>query len=150
QFAALSELAADGLIPGASNISVPDSVSVPFRDYLLTARLDWQQSDRSHWFLRGALDTYTEHNALVQQGALPSTGATSHNNYFSVVLGNQFTFSPDWTAALVLSAGGLHLTQTRDETQGFALAFPFTTTSSTITGFETYGDNQFVTGIAAF
>jgi len=50
----------------------------------------------------------------------------------------------------VLNASGLHLTQTRNETQGFALAFPFTTTSSTITGFETYGDNQFVTGIAAF
>ena len=33
---------------------------------------------------------------------------------------------------------------------GFALAFPFTTTSSAITGFETYGDNQFVTGIADF
>jgi outer membrane receptor protein involved in Fe transport len=150
QFAALSELAADGLVPGASSISVPDSVPVPFRDYLLTARLDWQQSNHSHWFLRGAADTYTEHNALVEQGALPSTGATSHNNYLSVALGNQYSFSPTWVGSLVLAAGGLHLTQTRSETQGFALAFPFTTTSSTITGFETYGDNQFITGIAAF
>ena len=50
----------------------------------------------------------------------------------------------------MVNASGLHLTQTRNETQGFSLAFPFTTTSSTITGFETYGDNQFVTGIAAF
>jgi len=150
QFAALSQLAADGLIPGASSINVPDSVPVPFRDYLLTTRLDWQQSNLSHWFLRGAVDTYTQHNALVQQGALPSTGAASHNNYFSLVLGQQYNFSPMWFGSLVLNAGGLHLTQTRNETQGFALAFPFTTTSSTITGFETYGDNQFVTGIAAF
>jgi len=150
QFAALSQLAADGLIPGASNVTVPNSVPVPFRDYLLTARLDWQQSNNSHWFVRGAADTYTEHNALVEQGALPSTGATSHNNYFSVVLENQYSFSSTWVGSLVLAAGGLHLTQTRNETQGFALAFPFTTTASTITGFETYGDNQFITGIAAF
>jgi len=150
QFAALSQLAADGLIPETSGIGAPNNVPVPFRDYLFTARLDWAQSDHSRWFLRGALDTYTLHNALVQQGALPSTGATSHNNYFSFVLGQQYTFSPSWYGSLVLNAGGLHLTQTRNETQGFALAFPFTSTSSTITGFETYGDNQFITGIAAF
>ncbi len=150
QFDALSKLAADGLIPGVASISVPDNVPVPFRDYLATARIDWAQSERSRWFLRAATDTYTQRNALVQQGALPSTGATSHNNYFSLVLGQQETFSPTWFGSLVLNASGLHLTQTRNETQGFALAFPFTTTSSTITGFETYGDNQFVTGIAAF
>jgi Carboxypeptidase regulatory-like domain/TonB dependent receptor len=150
QFTALSQLAADGLIPGVSNIGVPANIPVPFRDYLFTGRLDWQQSNQSHWFLRGSLDSYMEHNALVQQGALPSTGVTSHNNYFNVVLGQQEAFSPDWYGSLVLDASGLHLTQTRNETQGFALAFPFTTTSSTITGFETYGDNQFVTGIAAF
>ena len=150
QFVALSQLASDGLIPGVPSIGVPDSVPVPFRDYLLTTRLDWQQSNGSHWFLRGAVDTYTVHNALVQQGALPSTGATSHNNYFSLVAGNQFTFSPAWSGSLVLGASGLHLTQTRNDTLGYALAFPFTTTSSTITGFETFGDNQFVTGIAAF
>ena len=150
QFNALAKLATDGLIPGVASIAVPDGAPVPFRDYLATARLDWAQSQNSRWFLRAALDTYTAHNALVQQGALPSTGATSHNNYFSLVLGQQYTFSPDWYGSLVLNASGLHLTQTRNETQGFALAFPFTTTSSTITGFETYGDNQFVTGIAAF
>jgi len=66
------------------------------------------------------------------------------------VLGQQFTFSPEWFGSLVLNASLLHLTQTRNDTLGFALAFPFTTTSSTTTGFETYGDNQFVTGIAAF
>jgi Carboxypeptidase regulatory-like domain/TonB dependent receptor len=150
QFIALAQLASDGLIPGVASIVVPDNVSVPFRDYLATVRLDWAQSNKSHWFLRGSTDTYREHNALVQQGALPSTGVTSHNKYFNLVLGQQYTFSPDWFGSLVLNASGLDLTQTRNETRGFALAFPFTTTSSTITGFETYGDNQFVTGIAAF
>ena len=150
QFDALAQLAAMGLVPGVSSIDVPNSVPVPFRDYLGTVRFDWAQSERSRWFLRGALDTYTTRNALVQQGALPSTGATSHNNYFNTVIGQQFTFSPTWLGSLVLEFSGLHLTQTRNSDLGFALAFPFTTTSSVITGFETYGDNQFVTGIAAF
>lgn len=150
QFNALAQLASMGLIPGVTSIDVPNNVTVPFRDYLATARLDWAQSERCRWFLRAAADTYTMRNALVQQGALPSTGATSHNNYFSVVVGQQFTFSPAWLGSLVLNFSGLHLTQTRNANLGFALAFPFTTTSSTITGFETYGDNQFVTGSAAF
>jgi Carboxypeptidase regulatory-like domain len=150
QFNALAQLASMGLVPGVSSIAVPSSVPVPFRDYLATMRFDWAQSDRSQWFLRAAADTYTTRNALVQQGALPSTGATSHNNYFNAVIGQQFTFSPQWLGALVLELSGLHLTQTRNSDLGFALAFPFTTTSSAITGFETYGDNQFVTGIANF
>jgi hypothetical protein len=150
QFNALAQLASMGLVPGVSSIAVPSSVPVPFRDYLATIRFDWAQSDRSQWFLRAAADTYTTRNALVQQGALPSTGATSHNNYFNAVIGQQFTFSPQWLGALVLELSGLHLTQTRNSDLGFALAFPFTTTSSAITGFETYGDNQFVTGIANF
>ena len=150
QFNALAQLASMGLIPGTSSIDVPSSVPVPFRDYLGTVRLDWAQSERSRWFLRGSLDSYTTHNALVQQGALPSTGVTAHNNYFNAVIGQQFTFTPDWMGSLVLEFSELHLTQTRNSTLGFALAFPFTTTSSTITGFETYGDNQFITGIADF
>ena len=150
QFDALAQLAAMRLIPGATNIGVPNSVPVPFRDYLATARLDWAQSERSRWFVRGSIDSYTMHNALVQQGALPSTGATSHNNYVSTVIAQQYTFSPHWLGSLVLNFGGLHLTQTRNSEYGFALAFPFTTTSSTITGFETFGDNQFVTGVANF
>jgi hypothetical protein len=150
QFDALAQLASMGLIPGVSSIPVPPNVPVPFRDYLDTFRLDWAQSERSRWFLRAATDSYTTHNALVQQGALPSTGVTSHNNYFNLVIGQQYTFSPSWFGSLVLGASSLHLTQTRNDTLGFALAFPFTTTSSVITGFETYGDNQFVTGIANF
>jgi Carboxypeptidase regulatory-like domain/TonB dependent receptor len=150
QFDALAQLAAMGLIPGVSSVDVPSNVPVPFRDFLGTLRFDWAQSERSRWFLRAAVDTYTTHNALVQQGALPSTGVTSHNNYFNAAIGQQFTFSPTWMGALVLEFSGLHLTQTRNSDLGFALAFPFTTTSSVITGFETYGDNQFVTGIADF
>jgi hypothetical protein len=150
QFNALSQLAAMGLIQDVSSIDVPSSVPVPFRDYLGTFRMDWAQSERSRWFFRGAVDSYTTKNALVQQAALPSTGATSHNNYFNFVLGEQSTFSPSWAGSLVLDASLLHLTQTRNDTLGFALAFPFTTTASTITGFETYGDNQFVTAITAF
>jgi len=150
QFDALAQLASQGLIPGVTSIDVPSNVPVPFRDNLATFRVDWAQSERSRWFLRGASDSYTMHNALVQQGALPSTGTTSHNNYFSLVLGQQFTFSPSWFGSLVLNASALHLTQTRNVQLGFALAFPFTTTSSAITGFETYGDNQFVTGITNF
>jgi Carboxypeptidase regulatory-like domain/TonB dependent receptor len=150
QFNALAQLASKGLIPGVSSIDVPNTVLVPFRDYLATLRFDWAQSERSRWFLRTALDTYITRNALVQQGALPSTGTTSHNNYFNVVIGQQFAFSPEWLGALVLEFSDLHLTQSRNSNLGFALAFPFTTTSSAITGFETYGDNQFVTGIANF
>jgi len=150
QFDALAQLAGMGLISSVPAIAAPENVPVPFRDYLGTFRMDWQQSDRSHWFLRGAVDSYTTRNALVQQGALPNTGATSHNNYFSFVVGQTYSFSPTWLGSLVLNASLLHLTQTRNDTLGFALAFPFTTTTSTISGFETYGDNQFITAITAF
>ena len=150
QFNALGQLAAMGLIPGVSSITYPSIEPVPFRDYLGTLRFDWAQSERSRWFLRFGVDTYTTRNALVQQGALPSTGVTSHNNYFNGVIGQQQQFSPTWIGSLVLEYSELHLTQTRNSDLGFALAFPFTSTSSVISGFETYGDNQFVTGIADF
>jgi hypothetical protein len=44
----------------------------------------------------------------------------------------------------------LHLTESRNADLGFALAFPFSSTSSTISGLETFGDNQFITAITAF
>ena len=150
QFDALAQLASMGLIPGVPSISVPNSVAVPFRDYLDSFRLDWAQSERTRWFLRAATDSYTTKNSLVEQGALPSTGSTAHNNYFSFVIGQQSTFSAAWSGSLVLNASLLHLTQTRNANLGFALAFPFTTTSSSTTGFETYGDNQYVTAITNF
>src|SRR5271157_370092 len=150
QFDALAALAAQGLIPGVSQITVPPNVAVPFRDYLGTTRFDWTQSTRSQWFLRAATDNYNTRNDLVQQATLPSTGATSGSRYWSFALGDQFTFSPTWLGSLTLGAGFLHHTEARNSNLGFALAFPFSSTSSTISGFETFGDNQFVTPITAF
>jgi hypothetical protein len=150
QFDALASLASQGLIPGATSIAVPDNVRVPFRDYLGSQRLDWSQSERSQWFLRGSVDNYTTNNDLVQQGTLPSTGATSGSNYNNLVLNNQYTFSPTWLGSFTFDASGLHRTETRNADLGFALAFPFSSTSSSVSGFETFGDNQFVTPITAF
>ena len=150
QFNALASLASAGLIPGVSSIGVPDNVPVPFRDYLGSARFDWAQSSRSQWFLRGSEDNYTTDNFAVQQATLPSTGATWHSNYLNMVIGNQFTFSPTWLGSFTFDASGLHLTEVRNSDFGFALAFPFSSTFQTISGFETFGDNQFVTPITAF
>jgi len=154
EFDALAQLAAQGLVnvngAAVNSIAVPSSVSVPFRDYIGLIRLDWAQSARSQWFLRGSADSYLTHNALVQQGTLPSTGATTHNNYSNFVINNEFTFSPSWVGTLVLGASTLHLTQSRNSDLGFALAFPFSSTSNTISGLETFGDNQFVTAVTAF
>ncbi len=150
QFSALAELAAQGLIPGVSSIPVKGAVRVPFRDYLATVRFDWAQSASSQWFLRAAVDNYTTRNAFVQQGTLASTGTTWHSNYLSLVLGQQWIITPVWTSSLTLAAGSLHTTQARNSDLGFALAFPFSSTAQTISGFETFGDNQFVTPITAF
>jgi len=156
EFNALAQLAAAGLIrdsgtgTAVNQIAVPKNVPVPFRDYLANTRLDWAPSDQSRWFLRASADSYITRNAMVQQAALPSTGATSHSNYFNLVLGNQYTFDPYWLGSFVLNASGLHLTEARNSHLGFALDFPFTSTRSTISGLETFGDNQFVTPITAF
>jgi len=150
QFNALAQLAADGLIPGTPAIAVPRSVPIPFRDYLSSLRLDWAQSPKSQWFLRTSQDSYLTRNALVQQATLPSTGLTTHNNYWNTVLSNTYTFSPSWVGTLVLDASLLHLTQTRSSNLGFALAFPFSSTALTVSGFETFGDNQFATPITLF
>ncbi|HTX42344.1 MAG TPA: carboxypeptidase regulatory-like domain-containing protein [Acidobacteriaceae bacterium] len=150
QFQALSQIASEGLIAGVPSIAAPASVPVPFRDYLGSARFDWAQSPRSRWFLRASQDSYTTHNALVEQGTLPSTGLLTHNNYWNAVVGNSTIFSPTWLGNLVLAASLLHLTQTRNSNLGFALAFPFSSTALTISGFETFGDNQFATPITLF
>jgi outer membrane receptor protein involved in Fe transport len=150
QFQALATLASDGLIPGVSSIPVPNNVAVPFRDDLAMLRLDWSQSSKSQWFIRGAADNYTMDNAFVAQGTLPSTGATSHSNYLNLVAGQQFIFSPSWLGSFTFDASGLRLNEERNADLGFALAFPFSSTSQTISGFETFGDNQFVTPITAF
>src|SRR4029077_16396633 len=113
-------------------------------------RFDWAQSEKSHWFLRGAMDNYTTNNGLVQQATLPSTGAIEHSNYWSAVLSNQYSFSPNWLGAFTFDFSYLHGTAVRNGYLGFALAFPFSSNSKTISGFETYGDNQFATPITAF
>jgi hypothetical protein len=150
QFDALGQLASDGLIPGVSSIAVPQNVPIPFRDYIGSLRFDWAQSPKSLWFLRTSEDNYLTHNALVQQATLPSTGLTTHNNYWNTVISNTYSFSPTWLGAFVFDASELHLTQARNSTLGFALAFPFSSTSQTISGFETFGDNQFATPITLF
>ncbi|SPF38418.1 conserved exported hypothetical protein [Candidatus Sulfotelmatobacter kueseliae] len=150
QFDALAQLASEGLISGVASIAVPATVPIPFRDYLGSVRFDWAQSSKSNWFLRASQDSYLTHNALVQQGTLPSTGLVTHNNYWNVALSNTYTFNSTWLGNLVVDASLLHLTQTRNSDLGFALAFPFSSTALTISGFETFGDNQFATPITLF
>ena len=150
EFNALAQLAAAGLIPGVNSIAVPTSVPVPFRDTLFSTRLDWNQSERSQWSMRGAFDRNNTHNNLLQQGTLPSTGALTRSNYFSVLLGNQYQFSSNWAGTLTLQGSSFHQTQQRNSNLGLALAFPFTSTTLTTSGLETFGDNQFVTSITAF
>lgn len=150
QFNALAAIAAQGLIPGVNSIAAPNNVPVPFRDALGSARIDWAQSSRSQWFLRASEDNYTTDNFAVQQAALPSTGADWHSNYLNMVISNQYTFSPTWLGSFTFDASGLHLTEVRNSNFGFALAFPFSSSFQTISGFETFGDNQFVTPITAF
>jgi hypothetical protein len=150
QFDALATLAADGMVPAVTFIAVPPTVLIPFRDYFGSQRVDWAQSARSQWFLRGSIDSYTTHHNLVQQGTLPSTGLLTHNNYLSLVIGNQVSLAPNLLTKFVFNASGLHLTQSRESNLGFALAFPFSSTALTISGFETFGDNQFATPITFF
>src|SRR5579862_3321082 len=150
QFNALAQLAQMGLIPNTTSITAPPYVRVPFRSYLGLQRFDWSPTEKSHWFLRAAIDNNTTNNGLVQQGTLPSTGATTHYNYQNAVLSNQYMFTPTWLGLFTFDASYLHATADRNGYLGFALAFPFSSTSKTISGFETYGDNQFVTPITAF
>jgi hypothetical protein len=150
QFTALSQLAAAGLVPNTTSISFPPFVRVPFADYFGMVRFDWAQSSKSHWFLRTAMDNNTTNNGLVQQATLPSTGATTHYNYWNTVVSNQYTFSPNWLGSFTFDQSYLHATAERNQYLGMALAFPFSSTSKTISGFETYGDNQFETAITAF
>ena len=154
QFNALATLASQGLITvdgtNVSSIAVPANVPVPFRDYMGSLRFDWAQSPKSQWFLRTSQDSYLTRNNLVAQATLPSTGLTTHNNYFNTVISNQYSFSPNWLGNFVFDASELHLTQSRNSQLGFALAFPFSSTTLTVSGFETFGDNQFATPITTF
>src|SRR6201997_2487347 len=110
QFKALAQLAADRLIPTVPSITVPQNVPIPFRDYISSLRFDWAESPKSQWFLRTSQDSYLTNNALVQQATLPSTGLTTHNNYWNGVISNTYAFRTSWLATFVFDASELHLT----------------------------------------
>jgi hypothetical protein len=151
EFNALAQMAAAGELPNVTSIgAIPSSAPVPFRDTLFSTRADWAQSSRSQWFVRGSLDRNHTQNDLLQQGALPSTGATTTSNYYNVLVNNQFQFSTSWLGTLTLEASGFHHTKVRNSTIGEALNFPFTVSFLTTSGLETFGDNQFATAITAF
>lgn len=150
EFSALAQLASMNLIPGVVSLTVPTSSPVPFRDNLFATRLDWSQSLRSQWFFRGALDRNNTANNLLQQGALPSTGAFTTANYWSALLSQQFLFTKNWLGALTFQANSFHNRQIPNSHLSLALAFPFTATYLTTSGLETFGDNQFATAITAF
>src|SRR5712664_355567 len=150
EFRALSQLAANGLIPNVSSIDVPTSVLAPFRDALFATRVDWNQSAHSQWFFRGAFDRNHTHNDLVQQATLPSTGAFTRSNYFSFLINQQYQPEANWLGSFTFQASGFHHTKDRNSRLGLALAFPFSANFHTTSGFETFGDNQFVTSITAF
>jgi hypothetical protein len=150
EFNALAQLASSGQIPGVTSIPVPSSVSTPFHDSIFSTRFDFSQSDRSHWFLRGAFDLNDTTNDLVHEGALASTGFTTTSHYYSLLLSNQMEFTPQWIGNFVFQASGFHHVKVRNSDLGFGLAFPFSSTVLTTSGFETFGDNQFITPITAF
>lgn len=150
EFTALAKQASLGQIPGVSSIAVPSSVGVPFHDTLFSTRLDFAQSEASHWFLRGAFDLNHTTNDLVQQGTLPSTGADTTSRYYSVLLNQQYQFTPTWIGDFIFQVSAFDHVKVRNSHLGFALAFPFSSNFHTTSGFETFGDNQFVTPITAF
>jgi hypothetical protein len=151
EFNALQQLANGGFLPNVSSIGpVPSSVMQPYRETLSSSRADWRQSARSQWFVRGSLDRNHTTNDLLQQGALPSTGATTNSNYYNVLLSQQLQFAPMTLGVLTLEASGFHHTKVRNSTIGEAFAFPFTVSFLTTSGLETFGDNQFATAITAF
>ena len=151
QFNALQQLATSGFLPDVSSIgAVSSSVPQPYRETLFSSRVDWRQSARSQWLVRGSLDRNHTNNDLLQQGALPSTGATTNSNYYSALLSNQLQFAPATLGLLTLEASGFHHTKVRTSTIGEAFDFPFTANFLTTSGLETFGDNQFATAITAF
>jgi hypothetical protein len=151
EFNALQQLASGGFLANVSSIgTIASSVAQPYRETLFSSRIDWKQSARSQWFIRASLDRNHTKNDLLQQGALPSTGATTNSNYYNVLLSNQFQFLPATLGMLTLEASGFHHTKARNSTIGEAFDFPFTVNFLTTSGLETLGDNQFATAITAF
>src|SRR5207253_1591410 len=77
-------------------------------------------------FVRGSLDRNHTQNDLLQQGALPSTGATTTSNYYNSLVNNQLQFSTSLLGTLTLEASGFHHTKVRNSEIGEAFNFPFT------------------------
>src|SRR3984893_13939249 len=151
EFSALEQLANDGFLSKVRSIgAVPSSVLAPYRETLFSTRIDWVESARAQWFLRGSLDRNHTENDLLQQGTLPSTGAATRSIYYSVLVNQQFQFTPTTVGSLILSAVGFHHTKSRNSTIGEGFDFPFTANFRTTSGLETFGDNQFATAITAF
>ena len=139
------------MIPGVNSIAVPNNVpgSVPRLSGHDALRLVAVAALAVVPARRRSTITPLD-NDLVQQATLALHRRDLGFQLFELVLGNQFTFSPTWLGSFTFDASDLHHTETRNSNLGFALAFPFSSTSSTISGFETFGDNQFVTPITAF
>src|SRR5262249_8126548 len=150
EFHALAGLPSSGMIPRGSSLDVSTSVRVPFLEWLFSPNVLWNKSSRSNWFLRGSFDRNKTENDLIQQATLPSTGAFTRSNYFSVLLSNQYAFSSQWVGNAIIQASVFDHSKVRNAHLGLSLAFPFSSNFHTTSGFETFGDNQFVTGITAF
>ena len=150
QFRALAQLASQGQIPGVPSITVPTSVVSPYRDFLMDTRLDWSPSASTEWFLRVSFDRNRTANSLLQQGALPSTGVLNHNHYSTVLAHEEQSFGPEWLGSLTMEASDFYLDQLPNSQLGLALAFPFSANYLATSGFETFGQNQFISPAAAF
>jgi len=150
EFQALSRLASLNFIPGVSSIGVPAFVEAPFRDAVFSTRLDWDQSNDSHWFARGSLDRNRTGNDLLRQATLPSAGARNVAHYATLLIANNYQISQLWNASLTVQGSGFSNTRERNAQLGFALAFPFSSNALATSGLETFGDNQFVTPVTAF
>ena len=108
------------------------------------------QSSKSQWFLRTSQDSYITHNALVQQATLPSTGLTTHNNYSNTVSAILILSVRPGSALWSSTPACCILRRRATRISALPLRFPSASTALTVSGFETFGDNQFATPITLF
>ena len=151
QFNALAQLAADGLIPGVPSIAVPQNVPIPFRDYIGSLRFDWAQSSKSQWFLRTSARQlpHAQRPGAAGNAALDRTDHAqqllehSAQQYirFQSDLARHFGPRCQPVAPHADAQLGSRLRA------GVSLQFDV---RLTVSGFETFGDNQFATPITLF
>jgi len=91
-------------------------------------------------------DSYVRNNNLVEQGTLPST-VCLRTTLWNVALSNTY-ISTQTRLHLVIDAALLHLTQTGTQLGSRWPSLQFH--SADLSGFETFGDNQFATPITFF